>query len=79
MNSKSLLLACFFSLVSCFLFLDSLHANPQTLTIKSKEKKAQESLAVKESQKISLSNIEDPEARAAIKALFDALGLPYQK
>ena len=74
-----LFLTCYLLLASCYLFSSTLYANPQTLTIKSKEKRAQESLAVKESQKISLSNIEDPEARAAIKALFDALGLPYQK
>lgn len=68
-------LSCFLFLVACSIFTSALYAGPERLQIKTKEKRTQEALAESEAKQVDLSKIEDPEARKALKALFNTLGL----
>jgi|GEM_PF-4490931 len=65
-------------LFSCFL-APSVFAKPERLEIKSVEERGREDKAKAIAEKIDFSKIEDPDARQAFRAVFDALHLDHKK
>ena len=76
---KTTFLTCTMLLVACYLSPGLLYAKPERMEIKSVEERAREDKAKAVAEKIDCSKFEDPDARQAFRAVFDALHLDHKK
>ena len=72
---NTFLMATIFLTFSLGVFAPSLFAKPVHLPIKKAQQKSQEKAAKAQIKNIDLQNIEDPEARKAIREIFNYLNL----
>lgn len=55
------------------------YAEPERIAIKSTDKAAKEKIALSQIKSISMGDIEDPAARAAIQQIYNYLGIEVKK
>lgn len=66
-------------LVAMVLITSAVHAEPERIMIKPADKAAKEKMALAQIKSISLGDIEDPAARAAIQQIYNYLGIEVKK
>lgn len=75
---KKLATACFILILAGIFTGAPLYAKPERMSLQPKQQKALQKLSRKNAGVVRLSRVQDPEARKALKVLFDAMNLKTQ-
>lgn len=76
---RIVLFACSMLLVGSYLVSTPLFAKPERLKVQSDEVKAGKSKAKALAKTVDLTAVDDPDARVALQAIFNALNLKAKK
>ena len=78
MRKKSLIFSVSILLATCFLLPVSSYAKPERVLIQAGPKKEKVEAAKEASRNVHLEDIQDPEAKKAIRAILQYLDMPYK-